>query len=87
MYGSFSQHPRRPTIHRYLYDFIYHEQGLVEINELFCEDLAVAYTFFDDLYLELHRDKDHTPDQIRLREQGSEEPLLVMDTHFDALSL
>jgi hypothetical protein len=56
------------------------------MNELLCADVATAYEFMDDLYMELHGDASARPDRIRLRHSDSEEALVVMATHFDGVN-
>ena len=78
--------PKEPTIERFLYDFIYDSEALIEMNVLLCDDVATAYEFMDDLYMELHGDASARPDRIRLRHSDSEEALVVMATHFDGVN-
>jgi hypothetical protein len=70
---------------RFIYDYVYTDQARIDMNELLCENLAVAYDFMDRLYLELHSEAGEMPNRIRLREPDTEEYLVDYETHGDVL--
>ena len=68
---------------RFLYDIVYEDLGLVEINELLAENTEVALEFFDRLFLELHTGAERQASLIRLRTAGDETEIASYATHPD----
>jgi len=67
------------------YDFVYHDQQLIEINTLFAPSLEVALGWLDETYLTVHAEAESKPDLIRLRKKDSDDTIAEFATHFDAV--
>jgi hypothetical protein len=70
---------------RFYFELIFDGGSHIEINALFAPTLTIAMEFFDDLYLELHRENTQHPSAIRLRPRDSDEELALYAMHCDAV--
>lgn len=69
---------------RFMCDFVYHQHHRIEMTEVLATDLWEAYEWMEEAFLDLHRERESSPDVLRLR-QG-EDILATWQTHFDVVS-